>query len=150
MNHRPHRVLLMILSAFAVAFLFSAGLAQEVVEEEGVPPEEAAVAADEEAGSVEATEEIVPKVVHMLAENWKWTPKEILVRKGTHVVLEIQSYGAPHSFLLKAYRLKVPLPEKKTTRIEFVADKVGKFTWRCGRPCGDGCAKMRGKLIVTE
>jgi cytochrome c oxidase subunit 2 len=105
----------------------------------------------QEGGEAEAAAEEAPvKRIQMIAENWKFIPNEILVRKGTRVVLEIQSYDSPHSFVMKAYRIKVPLPEKKTTTIEFIADKVGKFRWRCGRPCGDGCAKMTGKLVVTE
>ena len=69
---------------------------------------------------------------------------------GTKVVLRIKGYDAPHRFDLKAYGLKVAVPQDKTTTIEFVADQPGTFKWKCGRPCGDGCAKMTGKLTVIE
>ena len=82
------------------------------------------------------------------AENWSWEPDRIRVRQGTRVVLHVDNRDAPHSFVLKAYRLKVALPQDKTTTVEFVADKAGKFTWKCGRPCGNGCSKMRGTLEV--
>ena len=84
------------------------------------------------------------------AGNWSWDPNLIRVRKGTRVILHIQNRDAPHSFWLKAYRLKVALPQDKTTTVEFVADKAGEFLWRCGRPCGNGCAKMRGTLVVLD
>lgn len=95
-----------------------------------------------------AQDERPVKQIKMVAENWKWTPDVIRVKLGTRVVIDFDSYDASHSFVLKAYKIKVPLPEGKHGKVEFVADKAGEFTWRCGRPCGDGCAKMRGKLIV--
>jgi len=88
------------------------------------------------------------KRIKMTAENWKWTPKVIRVAVGTRLRIEFQSYDAPHSFVLKAYGLKVALPEGETAEVEFVVDTAGTFKWKCGRPCGNGCAKMTGKLIV--
>lgn len=84
------------------------------------------------------------------ADNWSWQPNTIRAKKGTRVILHIENTDAPHSFLLKAYRLKVALPQDKTTTVEFIADKAGKFTWKCGRPCGNGCSKMRGTLTVLD
>ena len=88
------------------------------------------------------------KVIKMYAENWKWRPEVIRVTQGTLVKIKVENIDATHRFDLKAYKLKVHLREDTTTEFEFVADRVGTFPWRCGRPCGDGCAKMRGKLIV--
>ncbi len=106
-----------------------------------------AAAARQETGEAEPAEAPV-KQIKMYAENWKWTPKVIRVQQGSKLVIDFVSRDASHSFDLKAYRIKVKLPEGSETRFEFVADKVGTFRWRCGRPCGDGCAKMTGKLIV--
>lgn len=104
-------------------------------------PQEAAAAEEEEAPV---------KRIKMYARNWDWTPDEIRVKKGTRVVIDFVSEDANHGFQLKAYKIKVNLPQDKRAQIEFVADKVGKFSWRCSRPCGNGCAKMTGKLIVVE
>lgn len=100
--------------------------------------------------SAPPAEERPVKQIKMTAENWKWSPDVIRVKQGTRVVIAFDSYDASHSFELKAYKIKVPLPEGKTGQVEFVAHRSGEFSWRCGRPCGDGCAKMRGKLIVEE
>jgi heme/copper-type cytochrome/quinol oxidase subunit 2 len=89
------------------------------------------------------------KEIRMYAENWKWTPDVIRVEQGTHVQIVIENIDATHRFDLKEYKLKVVLPQDKTTTVEFVASEVGEFRWRCGRPCGDGCPKMTGTLIVT-
>ena len=98
----------------------------------------------------ETTQEAPVKKVKMYARNWKWTPDEIRVKKGTRVIIDFMSEDASHGFELKAYKIKVNLPEDKRGQVEFVADKVGTFSWRCSRPCGNGCAKMMGKLVVME
>jgi len=97
-----------------------------------------------------APDERPVKEIRMVAQNWSWAPAVIRVKRGTKVVIHFESYDASHSFVLKAYKLKVPLPQGRTAEVEFVADEVGEFDWRCGRPCGDGCPKMRGTLIVEE
>ena len=107
-----------------------------------------AVVADDEVEKVDPGQSV--KRIKMLAENWDWSPDTIRVTRGTRVAIDFESLHASHSFVLKAYKIKVPLPQDKTAHIEFVADRVGEFKWRCGRPCGDGCPKMVGKLIVSE
>ena len=99
-------------------------------------------------GQEEEPEEIPIKKIKMYAENWRWIPSVIRVTEGTRVIIDFVSRDASHSFVLKAYGLKVPLPERSERRVEFVADRKGEFRWRCGRPCGDGCPKMNGKLVV--
>ena len=101
------------------------------------------------AGDAEA--EAPTKTVKMTVENFKWVPDQLRVEKGTKVVMHIRSYDATHRFdLKKPYNLKVVLPQSKTTEFEFMANHVGTFKWKCGRPCGNGCPKMTGKLTVYD
>ena len=88
------------------------------------------------------------KRIKMVAENWRWSPKVIRVTQGTRVKIEFESFDASRAFVLKAYGLKVKLPQGRPVKVDFIADKKGEFRWRCGRPCGNGCAKMTGRLIV--
>ena len=112
---------------------------------EPVAPSDAAAAV-----AAEGDDEVPVKRIKMYARNWKWTPDYIRVKKGTRVIIDFFSEDASHAFQLKAYKIKVNLPQDKRAQIEFVADKVGTFPWRCSRPCGNGCPKMTGKLIVME
>jgi heme/copper-type cytochrome/quinol oxidase subunit 2 len=91
-----------------------------------------------------------PKVkrIKMYAEDWKWTPREIRVAQGTLLQIDFESRDSSHSFEIKELGIKVPLPQDKKASYEFVVDRKGEFRWICGRPCGDGCPKMIGKLIV--
>jgi heme/copper-type cytochrome/quinol oxidase subunit 2 len=106
--------------------------------------------ADDDVQPEQEQAEAPVKQIKLTAENWKWTPNVVRVKQGTRLVIDFQSWDASHSFKLKAFGIDIPLPQDKTAHVEFVADKVGKFKWRCGRPCGDGCPKMVGKLIVEE
>ena len=103
-----------------------------------------------DAESSEDAEELPQKTIKMIASNWRWQPDVIRVAVGTRVRIEFQSFDASHSFVLKGFGVKEPLPQGKPGLVEFVADKPGEFRWRCGRPCGNGCAKMGGKLIVQS
>jgi len=95
-----------------------------------------------------AGDERPEKFIKVYVENWKWTPDVIRVEQGTLLKIEFLSYEASRRFDLPAYKIKLPLPQDKPVSFEFVADKKGEFKFRCGRPCGDGCAKLKGKLIV--
>ncbi len=88
------------------------------------------------------------KEFKVLARSWSFSPDRITVEEGTKVILNVESHDAPHSFVLKAFRVKVALPQDKTTTVEFVAGKPGTYRWYCGRPCGNGCPKMTGELTV--
>jgi len=100
---------------------------------------------------VEPTAPAAPvKEIKMYAENWKWTPSLIRVKLGTTVRIHVENTEATHIFQLKAFGVKEKLTQDTNVTFEFVADRVGKFSWRCARPCGDGCPKMNGKLIVEE
>lgn len=133
------RWLLVALTGLLACCLAGTAVAQE---EPAEPAREKAEAAAGEA------EEAPVKFIKMYVEEWKWSPREIRVKQGTRLKIEFLSYEASRRFDLKAYRIKVPLPQDKTVTYEFVADKKGEFKFRCGRPCGDGCAKLVGKLIV--
>jgi cytochrome c oxidase subunit II len=90
------------------------------------------------------------RTFQVYGDNWEFLPNVIQVRKGDHVVLKLHAYRASRSFVLKAYRIDVLMPQDQDVKVEFDADKAGTFPFKCGRPCGDGCAKLRGKLIVEE
>jgi heme/copper-type cytochrome/quinol oxidase subunit 2 len=85
---------------------------------------------------------------NLFVKEWTWEPRTLRVKKGSHVVLHIESLDGARSFVLKAYNLKVPLPEGERVTVEFDADQEGTFQFLCGRPCGNGCAKLRGSLTV--
>jgi len=85
---------------------------------------------------------------NLFVKEWAWEPATLRVAKGSHVVLHVESLDALRSFVLKDYGVKAPLPENERVTVEFDADREGTFEFKCGRPCGNGCAKLRGTLTV--
>ena len=93
----------------------------------------------------------VPRPVrefNLFVKEWTWEPGTLRVAKGSHVILHIESLDALRSFALKDYGIKAALPENERVTVEFDADREGTFEFKCGRPCGNGCAKLRGTLTV--
>lgn len=96
-----------------------------------------------------ATKETV-KEFTITAKDWQFSPSNISVKKGDKVRLTITSADVTHSFKLKDYNLDVMLEPGQTQTVEFVADKAGTFSFRCGVPCGEGHSDMTGTLTVIE
>ena len=115
---------------------------------ETAPATETAAPATETAAPAAPAEDQPFRDFKLYVQDWAWDPSTLRVGVGTKVILYIHSFDASRTFELKEFGLKVPLPEGKTVKAEFLADRAGTFTWRCGRPCGDGCAKLKGTLIV--
>lgn len=110
-----------------------------------------AIRAEESAPAPAAPPAVAQRPVrefNLFVKEWAWEPGNLRVAKGSHVILHIESLDALRSFVLKDYGVKAPLPENERVTVEFDADKEGTFEFRCGRPCGNGCAKLRGTLTV--
>lgn len=82
------------------------------------------------------------------AKNWQFDPGTMTVNQGDRVRLKITSIDVAHSFMLKEYNLNAKLEPNETQTIEFIADKAGTFSFRCGVPCGEGHREMTGTLVV--
>jgi len=147
----PSRIRLGVACLFAVVTLAAASAPARPDEQPPAPPtpvEPATAEGTAEPAAPPAAGPETVKEIKMYAENWKWTPNSIRVPRGTHLRISVENVDAPHRFELKAYKLNVPLPQRETTVIDFVANKPGEFRWRCSRPCGNGCPKMTGTLTV--
>jgi cytochrome c oxidase subunit 2 len=84
----------------------------------------------------------------LTAEKFKYTPSSIIVNKGDTVTLRIKSLDGLHGFYLDAYNIEKELPGLITTTITFVANREGKFTFRCSVTCGNFHPYMLGEVKV--
>ncbi len=90
------------------------------------------------------------KTVSILAKQWSFEPDTITVTQGDKVHLTITSKDVTHGFNIPEYNINEKINPGKTTEVEFVADKVGTFSFFCSVPCGKGHTGMTGQLIVQE
>ncbi|NQV91579.1 cupredoxin domain-containing protein [Candidatus Woesearchaeota archaeon] len=111
----------------------------------------------EESPKLEVKEEVKPVEpaieegvveVSMIAKKWEFIPAEIKVKKGDKVKLTISSEDVDHGIALAAFDINVKFKPGETKTVEFVADKVGTYTFSCNVFCGEGHGGMKGKLIV--
>jgi len=103
------------------------------------------------------------------AARYGYTPVRIIVNKGDTVVIKPTSMDVTHGFDLDGYPVELIIKQQgiayqkytwendqggvetdwdKVSEIEFVADKAGKFTYRCTQVCGNLHPFMTGELIV--
>lgn len=90
------------------------------------------------------------KKIQLKGENCTWTPDTIRVKKGTHVILDVESVDWDYNFNLKGFDLRFIIPEGKTVTAEFYASKTGEFEFGCYIEKGQRYmwGGMVGKLIV--
>jgi len=88
--------------------------------------------------------------IQMTAKKYKFDPNVITVKKGEVVRLIITALDRKHGFKLQEFGIDQELLKGAPTTIEFTADKVGTFEFKCSMFCGFGHGKMKGKLVVEE
>jgi len=94
-------------------------------------------------GRVLAAESSPPRVIKMTAKKFEYSPSEVHIRKGEHVVLERK-----HGFKLPELGIRADVPPGGTARVEVTAEKAGRFPFACDVFCGDGHEDMTGTLVV--
>lgn len=100
---------------------------------------------------VKASGNIMEVKVRILENQWKWSPDTIHAKIGDTVILKIfneDSYD--HGFALEQFGINKRTFPKRETVIEFVASKIGAFSFYCSVPCGEGHYRQTGTFIITE
>ena len=86
----------------------------------------------------------------MTAKKYEFDPSLITVKKGEKVRLIITATDRDHGFKLDAFEINQVLKKGDTEIIEFTANKVGTFEFKCSVYCGKGHHGMKGKLVVEK
>lgn len=117
-------------------------------------------------GVVSGSQSAEPRVREFIikARQYAYEPPKIRVNKGDEVHIKLMSLDVIHGFFLEGYDIdaeiepgrpdfKVRRPSTetefhRTSEIVFVADKTGKFRYRCSHTCGYLHPFMLGEMIV--
>lgn len=91
-----------------------------------------------------------PRVVEieMEASQWQYGPGIVTVNQGDTVRIHLTSKDVAHGFYLDGYGIKQDAQALKRTTIEFVADRPGRWMYRCTTTCGTFHPYMIGWLRV--
>ena len=90
------------------------------------------------------------KVIRIDAKRFDYTPGELTLKKGEAVIMELTSRDVLMGFNLPDFNLRADMIPDKVTRVRFVPDKTGSFTFLCDIFCGSKHEEMNGRLTVVE
>lgn len=88
--------------------------------------------------------------IDIYASQFEYGPNEIRVKQGDRVIINLHAEDVTHGLYIDGYDISVTdMPrDQELNTLEFVADKPGKFTFRCNVVCGPMHPFMVGTLIV--
>jgi cytochrome c oxidase subunit 2 len=92
-----------------------------------------------------------PRVIHVVAERFTFTPARITVEEGTSVEVRLTSEDTAHGFRLIGpgdIDVEIPKRGRGDVRVRFEATEPGDYTFECSRVCGAGHGFMRGTMRV--
>ena len=104
--------------------------------------------------------------IKMTVRQYAYDPAVLRVNKGDTVRLRITSVDVIHGLYLEGFDINIKIipdspylevsyparpeePAKKVEEVIFVADRTGKFRYRCSHTCGPMHPFMQGELVVA-
>ena len=90
------------------------------------------------------------RVVPIKVKRFEYSPKEVVVKKGVPVVLQLQSLDVPHGFTLPDLGVRTDVLPGQTARVRIVPQQTGRFVFRCDIFCGSGHEELEGAIVVKE
>lgn len=90
------------------------------------------------------------QVIRITAKKFEFSPKDITVKKGIPVILELESLDRLHGFSCPALGIRADINPDTLTKVTFIADKAGTFPFHCDVFCGSGHEEMEGTITVEE
>lgn len=104
--------------------------------------------------------------IKMTARQYAFEPPVLEVNQGDTIRLRIQSVDVTHGLYLEGFDLNIKIipdspylevsrpsrpdePVEKVEEVIFVADRTGKFRYRCSHTCGTMHPFMQGEFVVA-
>jgi heme/copper-type cytochrome/quinol oxidase subunit 2 len=87
--------------------------------------------------------------IRVLARDFTYAPGVLQVPQGQRVTLILQAEDVTHGLYLDGYDVDLVAVPGRASRATFVADRPGKFRFRCSKVCGTLHPFMLGELIVA-
>ena len=78
----------------------------------------------------------VERHITLDATQFEFAPGRVQVSQGDHVTITLVASDVVHGFYLDGYGIEERVEPGLTKQIEFVADRTGKFRYRCSVTCG--------------
>ena len=91
-----------------------------------------------------------PRVVHITAERFAFTPSEVTVPAGTEIEFMLTSDDTAHGFRILGQSVDLAIPKRGRgeATVRFTPPAPGRYVFECSRMCGAGHSFMRGTIVV--
>jgi heme/copper-type cytochrome/quinol oxidase subunit 2 len=87
--------------------------------------------------------------IHVDARAFAFEPGTLNVQRGDTVTIQLEAMDTVHGLYIDGYDVNLVAEPGKSATATFVADKEGKFKFRCAVACGALHPFMIGELNVT-
>ena len=82
------------------------------------------------------------------ARRFQFEPSVVRVQRGERVRLVLESHDVTHGITLEEYGVHLRAVPGEAAQVEFVADRPGRYNFRCSQVCGGLHPFMTGSLVV--
>src|SRR5258705_6667367 len=89
------------------------------------------------------------RVIRVTARKFVFLPREIRLKKGVPVVLELVTADVVMGFNAPDFKVRADVIPGQVARVRLVPDKTGTFVFLCDIFCGDGHEGMSGQIHVV-
>jgi cytochrome c oxidase subunit 2 len=89
-----------------------------------------------------------PRVIAITAKRFEFSPKEITLKKGETVKLQLKSEDVTHGFFLRPLGIDEEIPAGQTTEVTVTPQQVGRYRAICDHFCGAGHGGMKMTIVV--
>jgi cytochrome c oxidase subunit 2 len=89
-----------------------------------------------------------PRIIEISAKRFEFSPKEITLKVGETVKLQLTTEDVAHGFFLKPLGIDEVIRPGKTTEIVVTPRAAGRFTTICDHFCGSGHGGMKMTIAI--
>lgn len=89
-----------------------------------------------------------PRIINVTAKRFEYQPNRISVQKGELITIRMESLDVTHGLYLDGYGIDIKARPGLIGKATFVADKPGRFSFRCSETCGEFHPYMIGFFEV--
>ena len=89
-----------------------------------------------------------PRIVRITAKKFVFEPREVTLKLGEPVLLELEALDREHGFDCSALGLRADLVPGRAVRLPLTPAQAGRFGFVCNVFCGEGHDDMDGTFIV--
>ncbi|MAG14223.1 MAG: hypothetical protein CMN78_06475 [Spirochaetales bacterium] len=86
--------------------------------------------------------------IEIRAKKFSYTPNIVKVDRGDKVTIRLISEDVTHGLFIDGHGVEIKASPGEDGSIFFVADKAGRFNFRCSITCGEFHPFMVGYLVV--